>query len=349
MRGQFVCTQWKYDFTNLMAQRKAPDDAALSGTFVAVIEPYAGDAFIRSLRRLKPAPATGDARSAVAAEVKLMAGAVDVCFADGNPAKPVSLPEADWSVQGEFAHTSRDAEGLRRAALVGGTLLRTPDFALRPAVAEYRGRVTKVDYWQKKLWVDARWPATETSFAFEVGYPEANHWTTCTAVKSEHDGDGSVFTLQRGADYYRSNVQRVEEQGVVVCGMKSMLDYTPGNRAGWVASDDDATRFWRSEYLTTAKFKLTGNPVSLDAFGKKKVMRLWEYGVGDTVRQSTCVGLRRMAPGVYAVEGNVSFTLQRPKGVQLLIDGKPAGRSDPELTIKQEDVISGRASLRFAE
>ena len=38
-------------------------------------------------------------------------------------------------------------------------------------------------------------------------------------------------------------------------------------------------------------------------------MRLWEYGVGDTVRQPTFAHLRRVGPNTYALSANVELTV----------------------------------------
>ena len=38
-------------------------------------------------------------------------------------------------------------------------------------------------------------------------------------------------------------------------------------------------------------------------------LRLWEYGVGDTVRKITFVSVRRVKPGAYQIVGDVDLTL----------------------------------------
>ena len=93
--------------------------------------------------------------------------------------------------------------------------------------------------------------------------------------------------------------------GTVVCTLKPLLHYARGGRKGWVASDDDATRFWRAEYLGNQTFRLTGGPVADDSFGPKRVLRLWECGVGDEVRHRLLIQLGDDALGRVPVEVDV--------------------------------------------
>jgi len=323
MRGQFVCRQWKYDFTNVMVQRKAAEGGGLDTVFSAIIEPYAGKPFITALRRLKVEKAEADARSAVAVEVKTTNGHTDLCFASGRPDKTRTIPEAKTRVAAEFAFCSTDAGGLRQATLGGGKLLETPHIRIEAAEAQRQAEVVKVDYLKKKLWIDQRWPHRTRPIVLEIGLPDSDHKTTYTAVRVDPAEGGSVLTLQRGADCYRSEIQEVKPDGTVQCTLKALMGYVRGNQKGWVASDDDMTRYWRADHLGSRSFKLTGAPVTQDAFGKQRVLRLWEYGVGDTVWQRTSVSLRRVAPGRFALEADTMVKLSlRARAARISSDGK---------------------------
>ena len=54
---------------------------------------------------------------------------------------------------------------------------------------------------------------------------------------------------------------------------------------------------------------LSGRPVTEADFGPEKVLRLWEYGPGDMVRQSTCASVERVAPDVLQLDADVEVTL----------------------------------------
>ena len=91
-----------------------------------------------------------------------------------------------------------------------------------------------------------------------------------------------------------------------------MVEQLDHNRSGWVASNDAGTTFWRATYLGQGRFQLDGPPVREEAFGPEGVLRLWEYGVGDTARQSTSVSLRRIEPGVFELEADVALSVSLP-------------------------------------
>ena len=321
MRGEFVCRQWNYHFTNLMVKKRAVE-GTLDSAFVALIEPYVGEPFITARRELTVADNRPDARRAVAVEVRTANGHTDVCFADGRPEEVRAVPDAGLKLAGEFVFYSTDADGLRQATLVGGRRLEGPQVQLVAEVPQRRGNVTRVDYLAGKMWLDQSWLPRQTPGAFEVGVP--GHMTTYTAVSVEPDPGGSVITLRRGADYFRSPITELDAgQAVVTTTLRPLVEYVDHNRTGWVASDDSMKTFWRATYLGAGRFQLDGPPVSHDAFGSEGVLRLWEYGVGDTVRQSTSVSLRRVESGVFELAADVAVSVSlRGRALEVSRDGK---------------------------
>lgn len=331
MRGSLNCKNFKYDFACLFVQKVAEKDSQ-DTTFIALIEPFVGEPFITS-KRLLEAPACAvdrepenlhnPAYKAVALELKTANGHTDVLFADGLPFVQRLISEARMQVTGEFACVSTDKGGLRLATLVGGALLEAPGIKLQPAGRERTGKVVKVDYLAKTLWIDQPWPASARPSVFEIGQP--GHWSTYTALDVRPDGDLTRITVENGADYFRSAVEEVNaEKGTVRCALGPTMGNRPGINKGWVASDDEATSFWRADVAGDKTFKLTGGPVTKEAFGKAGVLRLWEYGVGDTVRQSTFASVRRVAPGQFELTADVDVTVT-------LSDGKPRTVTTREL------------------
>ena len=54
------------------------------------------------------------------------------------------------------------------------------------------------------------------------------------------------------------------------------------------------------------------------------MLRLWEFGAGDHLRQSTSVALRRIAPGRFELTSDVDVLLSLPaRSIELIVDGKP--------------------------
>ncbi|MFP4058193.1 MAG: hypothetical protein ACLF0G_15100 [Candidatus Brocadiia bacterium] len=316
MRGQFVCRRWNYDYTNLMVSRRA--DAGQP--FAAVIEPYVGEPFLASVRLLPVEPAG----QGVAVEVTTRLGRTDLCFADAERGPARTIAGHGVEVAAEFAYVATDDQGLSQATLVGGTRLATPHVRLVPRAARRAARVVKADYLARKLWLDQPWPARTTPAVLEVGLPGTDHKTTYTALRVAPAEGGSVVDLQRGADTYRSDIEEVRPDGLVRCTLKPMCDTVRGGREGWVASDDRRSRFWRADYLGGKTFKLTGGPVTREAFGQAGVLRLWECGAGDTAVQRTSASLRRVGEGRFALRADVALELSLPaRTIEASADGDP--------------------------
>lgn len=315
MRANLDCFQWKYEITCLMVQREAEGDDQDS-VFVALVEPFRGEPFIVERRMLDIADNEDDALKAVAVEVVTANGNRDVLFSDGRPEKTREIPEAGLKAAAEYAIYSTDGDGLRIAALTGGTLLEGPDARIEIAEPERSGRVVRADYLNRSLWIDADWPEAGKEQVFEIGVP--GHWTTYTATRVERDGELTKITVDAGADYFRSQVTDIDpETGVVTCVLTPAMGQRPGIDKRWVASNDDMTIFWRADYLDNRQFNLHGAPVDMDAFGEQGVLRLWEYGVGDEVRMNTFASVRRNAEGGFGVVGNCDATISLPGGAQM--------------------------------
>jgi hypothetical protein len=303
LRAGGACEQTgiQYQYTALMAQRKA-DAGDLESAFAAIIEPYAGDPFIAGQRLLPVADNEQDALRAVAVEVKTTNKHTDICFADGRPQTTRRIPDAGVQVAGEFAYVSSDAEGLRLASLSGGTLLEAAGVKIAVSVRERTAKVTQVDYLKRTFTIDAVWPMVSTGRLYEIGSPERTTSYMATSVAPE--ANASTITLQEGADYYRSPVLSVNGDRVH-CVLGFSLGRMKGLEKNWVASNDDLTKFWRAEHVGGNDFRPTGAPVTMEDFAPANALRLWEYGVGDTLRQSTFASVRRVAANEYEVTGDV--------------------------------------------
>jgi hypothetical protein len=182
---------------------------------------------------------------------------------------------------------------------------------------------------------------------FEIGL--AGHWTTYSATSIEPDVAGSVagvgereavrppvpsakpgaagtvVSLDRGADYFRSQITEVNvAESTVATTLRPLLEHIDHDRDHWVASDDRMQTFWRASYLGNGQFKLTGPPVSRQAFGPEGVLRVWECGVGDEARQRTSVALRRVAREDYELTTDVPVTVAlRGSGLEVRAGSQP--------------------------
>ncbi len=320
--GYYYCRAGDYGFDNLYVQRRGA--AGLESVFPAVIEPYAGEPFLRSNRLLDVAANEADALRAVAVEVRTANGRTDLLFADGRPERERRVE--GLAVAGEFASFSTDGEGLRAATLSGGTRLAGPGLTLTVRQRERTGRVVGVDYGAKRLALDSPWPEGTLlkGRVFEVGSP--GRMATYTVADVAGDARGAQVRVTEGADAFLARVTEVDAAAGIICTGLG-LPFTEGEPCAgvdrnWVASNEAQTKFWRAEYLggdrseNRYRFKLTGAPVAEEDFGRTRGFRLWEYGVGDVVRQSTFAAVRRVGPGVFEVSSD--------SDIEISIGGRPA-------------------------
>jgi hypothetical protein len=182
------------------------------------------------------------------------------------------------------------------------------------------------------LWIDQAWPARRTSAAFETGVP--GHQTTYTAVSVQPADGGSLLTLDRGADYFRSQIAEIDTaEGTVTTTLRPLVEHIDHDRDGWLASDDEQKTFWRARYLGNRRFQLTGPAVTQGAFGSADVLRLWECGVGDRVRQSTSVSVRRLPDGALELNADVAVSVGlRGRRLDIELGGQAGGRSTAAAT-----------------
>ena len=329
-RADAFCFKWNYKYTPQMVRKAAAASNALESAFTAIHEPYTGAPFIAEKKWLQIAGNDTDARKAVAVELKLTNGQRDICFADGYPEKERSA--GPLKVSGEFAFYSTDAQGLRCASLAGGRLLKAPEVELQTAEREYTGKVLQADYAKKQIRIDQPWPAACGGGIFEIGTPA--RMTSYTSAAVQEEGSGSAISMTRGADYFRSQLQEVDEQtGVVQTQLKPSLGRMPGLDKDFTASNEARTRFWRADILDGGAFQLKGAAVNKNDFAPDGALRLWEYGEGDSVRQSTFAHLRRTGEKTYALQANVDLSVAL-QGAALEIS--PDGKDWQPLTSKQE-------------
>ena len=308
MRGDLNCVRWDYRIPNLFVQRTGEN---LESAFAAVIEPYAGVPFVRSVRRMNLEDNEDDALQAVAIAITTTNGREDLCFADGRPQQVRRA--GDLEVAAEYAYYSRDDQGLRQVAITGGTLFASPEIRIEVARPERRGRIVDVDYSENTIWIDDVWPADDREQFLEVitRPRESSHaWQTGYTVKSIRAEDGrTAITFLRGADLYRSRILSVNEAESQVTAALPLPDGCGDFRRGWTATDESRAHRWRVADVAGTTFTLDGGEVRASDFAPENVLRLWEFGIGDEVRQSTELNLRRIAPDEFEVACNVSATV----------------------------------------
>lgn len=303
----------------LFAQRSG-GEAPLDSVFVAVIEPYAGEPFIKGRRLLTIENNEDDAFRAAAVEVQTANGRTDLCFSDGRPDDTRTLP-GNVEVAGEFAYLSRDAQGLRQATLTGGTLLKSDQLELRVSRRQYHGQVAKVDYAARNVHVTGV-PAL-ADLAGSVFYMGSDQHPACFEVdRVSASLAGTQLHVKTGLELMRARIDEVDRQAGRVRTNIAMARY-PGRSVGLTASGPDTARTWRARFDGGNRhegfwFALTGKSIGRGDLPVGSKLSIWEVGEGDAITLRTGVSLRRTDPGdAWEVFANTSFTVAFPGAAQL--------------------------------
>jgi hypothetical protein len=354
MRGQ-VFYQDNYHYTCSYVRRKVDQptksDQPLESAFAAIIEPYLGEPILTSVRRLDVAGNESDAQRAVAVQVTTAAGHTDVCFADGRPEKLRRIAAAKLAIAGEFGFYSADKDGLRQATLTGGTMLESPTVRISLARAERRAKIVAVDYPRRTFRIDQPWPACASGI-FEVVSPGYRTAYQALAVRTE--GQGAAITHENGADVFLARVTAVDVEHQTVETSLTHIFAKRGITQNLAASNEEGTKFWRATYLD-GKYHLAGEPITAETFARSGGLRLWEYGVGDEVRQSLHANLRRVRGGVYELTANAGVTVGLPgKQIKLAHNGPSTVATATaggftQITIPEAEVSADRAILLEVE
>jgi len=347
--GDYASFQAKNNFTLLFVENRseAPD---LQSVYPAIIEPYQDKPFVISTRLLPVVDNEDDSLRAVAVEVKTADGPTDVCFADGQPEKVRRV--GDMKLSGEFAFHRADSDGLCQATLVGGSVLSSRHVRMALANSAYEATVTKVDYYDRKIWVDQRLPSSLLGRCFvEIGNPR--HWTSLQIVDVQDSGGGSVLTFRKSVEKLTSRVLAVD---VVERTVKTRLGMPcnvsgkmPGEDDALVASNEDLSRLWRADFVTGSNargytWRLYDNKVRQQDLPLGSSFRLFEFGVGDSVRIQAFASLRRLQESTYELLANAPLNLGLEGAhIEISMDGKRWQR--PKKKMEDGTLPLGQASL----
>jgi hypothetical protein len=361
--GRWIASAPAIAFDCLYTQRDLPGELAegekgnLQSRFPAIIEMYAGQPVVLEGKLLGAMPNEEDALGAAAVELRLRGDRTDVCFADGRPDRERSLDNG-MGASGEFAYFSIDRAGVRQATLLGGTKLGGPSVNFSTSARERRAAITRIDYAARKVWIDQPWPALLNGQNVEIG--AGAHRTTYTIASVAPADGGAVLILDKGMDYYASLIKDVDEaKGEVLCGLALPMDdgaVYPGLSEELVISNAGGTKFWRGTYLGGTRedgyrFKLNGAMTKADFPGNK--LRVWEIGVGDTLRVPTHVSLRRIGEGRYELSADTAVRMKLLSSrMRLSSDGKTwkdAPGDGRWVTLSENDLGKGVVYLEAAK
>jgi len=284
--------------------------------FVSVVEPFAGESFIKDRRALEVEPAGAGIGRPVAVELKVALRAdgrpagerMDVLFADDS-GRECAVPEAGIVVQGEFATVQKVGGHVVKATLVKGTRLKAGDLEIMPALAQYRAKIVKIDYRTREVTLDQAVPAAVFRGAFvEIGddLRRSNHEIADVAER----GGVSVLKIRKSLECKRARTNDFTPAGNDTRVKVGIADFAEDGL--WV-SNGDYSRLWRMRGQFRAKeFTLVGQATAADFAGDKADLITLEIGPGQEVVLASQVAVTRTAAGAYVVHANVPVKVKLP-------------------------------------
>lgn len=232
------------------------EGAALSHVYPALVEPYAGEPFVREKRMLAVEGAEPGAEAPVAMRVRTVFGQTDLLFS-GIRTDAVYRVEGGARMSGRFGFLSRDAGGVRLAHLVGGSELEDGAFRIRLGRTAYTAEVAAHDDASKTLTLSEPWPARLLDGEI-LSIGNAAHQTHYASDRI----DGRTVTLHRSARVFRGGVESVDaETGYANLDVIPYLfNYHPAYYTGMTALTESGRVLGRAGIRLGERYWYTGWP-----------------------------------------------------------------------------------------
>ena len=209
-----------------VTEEKRPEQASV---FPALIEPFAGQAFVTGYRPLKVSPVGQGAPYAVSVEIRK--GRQDLFYQSADAAARCRVAGArPFTASGRFAYVSCDAAGPRACSLVNGTEVTAECIGLRLERSRLQANIVSVDYVKREIRLDAALPASLLSHSTFLLGKAREPFRILHARRGE---GGTVLHFQKTAETYRAPVF------VVRGGREVVGPVEPEHRqtSGWLTNE----------------------------------------------------------------------------------------------------------------
>lgn len=232
-----------------------------SSTFVSIVEPYAGEPFIKAKRYLQVKGANRGAEAAVAVSVETTNGHRDLVFSDGTGLADCAI-EGGMKAAGRFAFYSQDGDSFRMLHLVGGNLFEADGLRVTTTVGRYEGKITDIDYEAGTLEVNATLPA-ELLAGERMLLTNESHRCDYQIRGASRAGAGTQITWRKSAATYRGAVERLDAASatIVPTAIAPLFDYHPTYYDGMTIVSEDG-KSWKVDFERGERWMYLGFPVA---------------------------------------------------------------------------------------
>ena len=287
--------------------------------FLDVIEVFDGQRLIDQVKRLPITNAIEGNHPPVAVQV-CCGKRIDTVICGRNRQQAEA---GNVTTDGDFAVWSETNGVLTGAYLAGGQSLKKGDVGIDAAASDWRGRITNVDYKNRKLVVQ---PAAPYPAALVGRYVRiANEFSDCThLIQAAANVDGACrLTLGLDPRICEGPVVKVAKNAITsgvslhLTGLRYCHGKTLSNEDGSAVYRVSGVTGRQTVWIDQAKHgdgstgQLETQFDDLDGDGIKRLL-VYDYGVGDEVSVPTVVSLQETSNGEWTVETSAEVTLTLP-------------------------------------
>jgi hypothetical protein len=255
-------SRYRYDMTFLYVQQAAA--GADGSVYPSLAEVYRGRPVVQAARQLKVEGAGRGAAQTVGIEVGLPDGRVDLCLSGTGDAAPRRV-EGGYTFNGLFGMVSRDAKGIRKAVLVGGTELDGPGIHLASPHGQARGTVTAVDPATNACLVKGDLADTDLvgrTVRFVVN-PQGRSYAF--TVKSQEAVPGGLrLVLKERMRIFQSAVAEVDPAAGAVATVAEAYNMKADKHAydHTLVTNESGTRQWPARIVSDVRWMIVKTPLA---------------------------------------------------------------------------------------
>lgn len=254
--------RYRYDMTFLYAQRTnvGPEGSV----YPSLAEVYQGNPVVQAARELTVEDAGAGAARAVAVEVTLPDGRIDLCMAGVADGKARKV-EGGFTFDGRFAFVSRDAQGVRKAVLIGGTRLTGPGVDLSLPTPAVVGTVAAIEPADNACVVHGDFRGVDLTgriVRFVVNEQGRSYAFTVTAQQRVEGG--VRLTLKERMRIFQSAVDRVDGDAGSVATVAEAYNLKADKTSyhHTLATNEAGDKRWRANIVCDVRWMIVKTPVA---------------------------------------------------------------------------------------
>jgi len=255
--------RYRYDMSFLYVQNLRASEAG--SIYPSLAEVYQGKPVVQSARALNVADAGDGVAKCVAVEVKLPGNVTDVCLSGPGDGKARRV-EGGLTFDGLFGFVRRDARGLVRAVLVGGTRLEGNDFHVRLPRGRVVGKVVSTQPDRNTCQVEGDFKGVTLVGRTALFVAPSGRKKAYTVKAAEPAAGGVRLTLKERMKVLQSAVRFVNEEAREISLVAEPYNLKADQHAydSIEVANESLTKRWNARIVTDTRWMIVKTPVSAE-------------------------------------------------------------------------------------